>query len=36
VSVFRQRGDLAIVCRLIPNKLLTFDEIGLPEHLSAS
>ncbi len=31
VSVFRQRGDLAIVCRLIPNKLLTFDQIGLPE-----
>ena len=31
VSVFRQRGDLAIVCRLIPNKLLTFDQIGLPD-----
>ncbi|MCA9282637.1 MAG: type IV pilus twitching motility protein PilT [Phycisphaeraceae bacterium] len=31
VSVFRQRGDLAIVCRLIPNKLLTFEQIGLPE-----
>jgi twitching motility protein PilT len=31
VSVFRQRGDLAIVCRLIPNRLLTFDQIGLPE-----
>ena len=31
VSVFRQRGDIAIVCRLIPNKLLTFDQIGLPE-----
>jgi twitching motility protein PilT len=33
VSVFRQRGDIAIVCRLIPNKLLTFDEIGLPEQV---
>ena len=32
VSVFRQRGDLAIVCRLIPNKLLTFEQIGLPEQ----
>jgi len=32
VSVFRQRGDIAIVCRLIPNKLLTFEEIGLPEQ----
>jgi twitching motility protein PilT len=30
VSVFRQRGDLAIVLRLIPSKLLTFDQIGLP------
>lgn len=31
VSVFRQRGDLAIVLRQIPNKILTFEEIGLPE-----
>jgi twitching motility protein PilT len=31
VSVFRQRGDLAIVLRQIPNKLLTFDQIGLPK-----
>jgi twitching motility protein PilT len=31
VSVFRQRGDLALVLRQIPNKLLTFDQIGLPE-----
>ena len=31
VSVFRQRGDLAIVCRQIPKKLLTFEQIGLPE-----
>src|ERR1051326_2953389 len=31
VSVFRQRGDLAIVLRLIPSKLLTFEQIGLPE-----
>jgi len=29
-SVFRQRGDLAIVLRRIPNKLLTFEQIGLP------
>ncbi len=33
VSVFRQRGDIAIVCRLIPNKLLTFDQIGLPKQV---
>ena len=32
VSVFRQRGDLAIVCRQIPNRLLTFEQIGLPEQ----
>lgn len=31
VSVFRQKGDLAIVLRQIPNKLLTFEQIGLPE-----
>ncbi|MCC6284301.1 MAG: type IV pilus twitching motility protein PilT [Phycisphaerales bacterium] len=31
VSVFRQRADLAIVLRQIPNKLLTFEQIGLPE-----
>ncbi len=31
VSVFRQRGDLAIVLRQIPNRLLTFEQIGLPE-----
>jgi len=31
VSIFRQRGDLAIVCRQIPNRLLTFEQIGLPE-----
>jgi len=29
VSVFRQRGDLSMVLRLIPNDLLTFDQIGL-------
>jgi twitching motility protein PilT len=31
VSIFKQRGDIAIVCRQIPNKLLTFEQIGLPE-----
>ena len=30
VSVFRQKGDLSLVLRLIPNKFLTFDQIGLP------
>ena len=31
VSVFRQKGSHAIVLRLIPSKLLSFDEIGLPK-----
>src|ERR1043165_279279 len=31
VSVFRQRGDIAMVLRQIPNRLLTFEQIGLPE-----
>lgn len=30
VSIFTQRGNLAMVLRIIPNKLLTFDQIGLP------
>jgi twitching motility protein PilT len=30
VAIFKQRGDVTIVLRLIPNKLLTFEEIGLP------
>ncbi len=30
VAVFRQRGNISLALRLIPNKLLTFDEIGLP------
>ena len=31
VSVFRQRHGIAAVARLIPNHLLSLDEIGLPE-----
>jgi twitching motility protein PilT len=31
VSVMRQRGRLSAVLRLIPSRLLTFEEIGLPE-----
>ena len=33
VAIFRQRGDVTIVLRLIPNELLTFEEIGLPPIL---
>ncbi len=34
VSVFRQRGELSLVLRLIPNELLTFEQIGLPKIIS--
>ncbi len=30
VSIFKQRGHVGIVLRLIPRKILTFEEIGLP------
>ncbi|OHB79826.1 MAG: type IV pili twitching motility protein PilT [Planctomycetes bacterium RBG_16_55_9] len=35
VSVFRQKGNLAMVLRLIPSKMLTFEEIGLPKICQA-
>lgn len=34
-AVFKQKGNVTIVLRLIPYKLLTFDEIGLPKICSA-
>lgn len=34
-SVFRQRGNLSLVLRLIPSELLSFEAIGLPEICSA-
>ena len=33
VNVFKQKGRLAMVLRLIPSKILTFEQIGLPPHL---
>jgi len=30
VAIFRQRGHAAMVARLIPSRLMTFEEIGLP------
>ena len=30
IAIFRQRGHAAMVCRLIPTRILTFEEIGLP------
>ncbi|HTM52801.1 MAG TPA: type IV pilus twitching motility protein PilT [Pirellulales bacterium] len=31
VSIFKQRGNIAMVLRQIPNKLLTMDQLGLPQ-----
>ncbi|NLX04401.1 MAG: type IV pilus twitching motility protein PilT [Phycisphaerae bacterium] len=35
VAVFKQKGNVSIVLRLIPSKLLTFEEIGLPPIVKA-
>ena len=35
VSVFRQKGNLSLVLRLIPSKLLSFNDIGLPKICQA-
>ena len=32
VAIFRQRGQAALVARLIPSRILSFDEIGLPQQ----
>jgi len=31
VAVFKQKDNVALVLRQIPNKILTFDQIGLPD-----
>jgi twitching motility protein PilT len=33
VSIFKQKGNVGLVLRLIPNKIMTFEEIGLPQGL---
>ena len=35
VAVFRQRGNITLVLRLIPTKIMTFEEIGLPKICAA-
>src|SRR5919108_6079804 len=30
VSVFKEKGNFGVVCRQIPNKLLTMEQIGIP------
>ncbi len=33
VSIFKQRGNVGLVLRLIPRKIMTFEELGLPVSL---
>jgi twitching motility protein PilT len=33
VSAYKQKGHHGIALRLIPNELMTFEEIGLPHHI---
>ncbi len=35
VSVFKQRGNITLVLRLIPTRIMSFEEIGLPEICAA-
>jgi twitching motility protein PilT len=35
VSIFRQRGNITVVLRLIPTKIMSFEEIGLPKICAA-
>jgi twitching motility protein PilT len=35
VSIFRQKGNISLVLRLIPTKIMSFEEIGLPEICAA-
>jgi twitching motility protein PilT len=35
VSIFRQKGNITLVLRLIPTKIMSFEEIGLPEICAA-
>mgnify|MGYP001558627609 FL=1 len=33
VSAFKQKGKISMVLRLIPSRMLTFEELGLPAHI---
>ena len=35
VAIFKQRGNVTVVLRLIPTKIMTFEEIGLPQICAA-
>ena len=36
VAIFKQKGQCSLVLRQIPNKLLTFEQIGLPRMAALS
>src|SRR5262245_30456766 len=33
VAVFKQKGNISIVCRRIPSQFLTFEQIGMPDAI---
>jgi twitching motility protein PilT len=35
VAIFKQKGNIALVLRLIPSRIMTFEEIGLPKICAA-
>ena len=35
VAIFRQKGNITVVLRLIPTKIMSFEEIGLPKICAA-
>jgi len=35
VSIFRQKGNITVCLRLIPTKMMTFEQIGLPKICAA-
>ncbi len=35
VSIFKQRGNISVVLRLIPTRIMSFEEIGLPRICAA-
>ena len=35
VAIFKQRGNITVVLRLIPTKIMSFEEIGLPKICAA-
>jgi len=36
VAIFKQKGNVGLVLRLIPNELMTFEEIGVPQGIKSN